>query len=265
MIIDCHTHLGRNENMQARAIDLLRSMDDAGIDRSLVFAGSINGCPNLDLLKEVAPHADRLYPVVAVELTIEAQDPERTAHVIGQRLHHLLEDHPSIVAAKFYLGYEHVFPDDPRVYAAMRTITVHGKTAIFHTGDCYCKIRNAKLKYAHPLGIDDVATDFPDTRIVIAHMGYPWHRDAAEVCYKNPNVYADISGFVYGHFDAASQGHFGRVTTEFVEVAGGCERLLFGSDWPISDQSSYVSVARRELPFDMMQENILRAFSLGAP
>lgn len=270
MIIDVHTHLGRNEKMNARVGDLLRSMDAARIDKALVFAGTINGCPTEDLLKEIAPHHDRLFGVVGVELSkMFTYDNEserfRNEHdpFYNQRLAEQLSQ-PNVVAAKFYLGYEHFMPDDPAIYQAMRMIKAADKTAIFHTGDCYRAIKNAKLKYAHPLGIDDVATDFPDTRIVIAHMGYPWHRDAAEVCYKNKNVFADVSGFVYGKFDDKQLASFERVVNEFIDVAGGHDRLLFGSDWPISDQSSYISTkdsALRDVWLGMMT-NVERAFKL---
>ncbi len=122
--------------------------------------------------------------------------------------------------------------------------------------------RGAKLKYAHPLGIDDVATDFPTTRIVIAHMGYPWHRDAAEVCYKNDNVFADVSGFVYGEFGYTEAQHFKCVMDEFIEVAGGSRQLLFGSDWPISDQTSYTATLSQQFMLHTIDENSRRAFDL---
>jgi len=111
--------------------------------------------------------------------------------------------------------------------------------AIFHCGDCLNSVKHAKLKYAHPLLIDEPATDYDDVNFVIAHMGYPWHRDAAQVCYKNPNVYADISGFVYGEFDREDQLKFERTLKEFLDIAG-TDKLLFGTDAPISNQASYV-------------------------
>lgn len=46
MIVDTHTHLGRNSHINYFAKDLLKSMDKAGIDKSLVFAGKLNDCPN---------------------------------------------------------------------------------------------------------------------------------------------------------------------------------------------------------------------------
>ncbi len=46
--------------------------------------------------------------------------------------------------------------------------------------------------------VDDVAVDHPDVRFVLAHFGNPWLVDAAEVVYKNDNVWADLSGLIVG-------------------------------------------------------------------
>lgn len=69
---------------------------------------------------------------------------------------------------------------------------------IIHTGDTYS--RTAKVRMAHPLLVDDVAVDYPDVKFVMCHLGNPWFQDAAEVLYKNDNVYADISGLTLGEF-----------------------------------------------------------------
>jgi len=67
-IIDCHTHIGRNEHINSSVDDLLRSMDKSEIEKSLVFAGELNGIDNNYLLEQIAPHRDRLYGVAAYHL-----------------------------------------------------------------------------------------------------------------------------------------------------------------------------------------------------
>lgn len=135
-----------------------------------------------------------------------------------------------------------------------------GCPIIFHCGDCLNTVKKAKLKYAHPLGVDDVAVDYPGSNYIIAHMGYPWHRDAAEVCYKNANVYADISGFVYGSFTDEDRTKWQKVIAEFTDIAPK-DKLLFGSDWPISNQTSYM---RDTYPIDVQtaSDNVKKAFKL---
>jgi predicted TIM-barrel fold metal-dependent hydrolase len=69
---------------------------------------------------------------------------------------------------------------------------------MIHCGDTYTP--KGKVKYSHPLHVDEVAVDHPDVNFVICHLGNPWLRDCMEVVYKNANVYADISGLVLGNF-----------------------------------------------------------------
>lgn len=236
MIIDSHTHIGRNEHINATVKQLLESMDKAHIDKALVFAGDMNDCPNNYLLSELKPHHDRLMAVVSAQpfKFEKMSDIQKNA---GQ-LADLYQD-GSIVAVKFYTGYDYYYPGDRLVQDYLIDLEDVGCPAIFHSGDCLNSCKGAKLKYAHPLHIDDVAVDFPNMNFIIAHMGFPWHRDAAEVCYKNANVYADISGFVYGNFTGEDQTKFHKVLDEFLEIAPS-DKLLFGTDWPISNQGSYM-------------------------
>lgn len=250
MIIDTHTHIGRNMHINASVDDLLISMDKAKIDKSLVFAGKLNDISNEYLLEQIIPHADRLYGVAC----FHPGDDVR-------RLRRLLEDTPQIVAVKFYTGYDHWFPNDENVTDALFVCEQRNITAIFHCGDCLASVQHAKLKYAHPLGVDEVAVDYPDTRFVIAHMGYPWHRDAAEVCYKNSNVYADVSGFVYGKFKPDDMAKFCKVINEFVDISS-IDKLLFGSDFPISDQNSYAEVTEQIMRLSMNATIAEKVFNL---
>jgi predicted TIM-barrel fold metal-dependent hydrolase len=270
MIIDCHTHLGRNEHIKARCKDLLDSMDAAHIDKALVFAGSLNDYDNKTMLKEVKPHHDRLLPVAAAEphkfdtwaaLSKDAEDLA-TLYQSGD-----------IVAVKFYTGYHHYLPGDKEAREYLGHLEDVGCPAIFHMGDCLNSVKCAKLKYAHPLNIDEVAVDYPEMNFIIAHMGYPWHRDAAEVCYKNKNVFSDISGFVYGDFDKDALVKFQRTLNEFLDIANS-DKLLFGTDWPISNQGAYLDAlgwcaqhTTNSKMFEVftpeyMTKNIERAFKL---
>lgn len=251
MIIDCHTHIGRNEHINASVDDLLISMDEAKIDKSLVFAGKLNNISNEYLLEQIIPHEDRLYGVACFH-----------PHDSVSRLRRLLEDTPQIVAVKFYTGYDHWFPNDENICDALWVCEQRGITAIFHCGDCLASVQHAKLKYAHPLGVDDVAVDYPDVKFVIAHMGYPWHRDAAEVCYKNNNVYSDISGFVYKNFSSSDITKFCKVVNEFVDICS-MDKLLFGSDWPISNQKSYVETAAAVMNLEMNSTIATQVFKLN--
>ncbi len=236
MIIDCHTHLGRNDHIRADVKELLESMDAAKIDKSLVFAGELNDYPTDMMLEEIKPHRDRLYGVASWDFQYALSHRNMKPYEQQDKLVKLYKE-GEIVAVKFYTGYYHTMPYD--LSHVLWRLNEVGCPAIFHCGDCLNSCKHAKLRYAHPLNIDDVAVDYPNMNFIIAHMGYPWHRDAAEVCYKNKNVYSDISGFVYKHFDGDSLPKFQKTLHEFLEIADS-DRLLFGTDFPISHQGSYL-------------------------
>jgi predicted TIM-barrel fold metal-dependent hydrolase len=261
MIIDCHTHLGNNHHISFSAEQLLASMDKAKIDKSLVFAGRLNNLSNELLLKQIAPYKDRLYGVAAAHPTYfdsmsKIQDEAKSiSDWYGEG---------KVVACKFYTGYDHFYPYDRLIEDYLIDFEEIGCPMIFHSGDCLCTANHAKLKYAHPLHIDDIAVDYSNAKFIIAHMGYPWHRDAAEVCYKNKNVFADISGFVYGDFSEKDKEYFKQVLTEFVSVAGGDDQLLFGTDAPISNQDSYVKtiIEQQIISTKIFEENPKKIFNL---
>lgn len=277
-IIDCHTHLGRNDHIRVSADQLLESMDEAGIDKSLVFAGELNDAPNEWVLEQIAPHKDRLLGVASVNPQWEAKylssiyDTERQA-ADKEAIKKIIDwyGEGKIVACKFYVGYDHYYPSDPDNF--LQALNDLGCPAIFHSGDCLNSVKCAKLKYAHPLHIDEVAVDYPKMNFIIAHMGFPYVRDAAEVCYKNDNVYTDISGFVYGKFEGKDSSKFNKAISEFLDIAGS-SKLLFGTDFPIANQLSYIetlkSMADQENDFyvkmiyspEYMTYNTKRVFNL---
>lgn len=274
MIIDCHTHLGRNEHINATAKELLQSMDAAKIDKALVFAGLLNDCPNEWMIEQIKPHRDRLFGVAAY------QHPN--LHYVDFKK--MVEDN-GLVGIKFYTGYEHFYPADfydetkhtnamSLHYNPLQLCSELKIPAIFHCGDCLNSVKQAKLKYAHPLNIDEVAVDYDDVTFVIAHVGFPWVRDTAEVCYKNKNVFTDISGFVYKNFETEDKVKFKKLFDEFLDIAGG-DKLLFGTDWPISNQHSYIEAldwiatnttnkkVGEILSPQYMTQNNIRAFNLN--
>lgn len=263
-IIDAHTHLGRNDHIRGTADQLLKSMDKAGIDKSLVFAGELNDLTTDQMLEEIKPHRDRLYGVASWDSDYRYRHRDAPFYEQSDRLIELYKA-GEIVAVKFYVGYYHYMPKDVGNTILWRLNEI-GCPAIFHCGDCLDSVKHAKLKYAHPLNIDEVAVDYPKMNFIIAHMGYPWVRDAAEVCYKNDNVYSDISGFVYGEFSSEDQTKFDHTLNDFLRIAGS-DKLLFGTDWPISDQKSYVDTINNCVPNDVvsaefLSQNTKRAFNL---
>jgi hypothetical protein len=173
---------------------------------------------------------------------------------------HLERTRKSIAAGrisglKIYLGY-FAFPPDAPVYRAYYRLAEELQIpVIFHTGDT--ESSDAILKYAHPLGIDEIAVEYRQVNFLIAHLGNPWLMDAAEVVGKNENVYADLSGFVAGsdNYSYALEYLLPRIK-EAVEWIAEPSRLLYGSDWPLTPMKGYIDFIRTLFPHEDIQENV---------
>jgi uncharacterized protein len=117
---------------------------------------------------------------------------------------------------------------DPLGAAALRIYELaerNGLPILFHQGAA--PVRDAPLRFAHPLLMDEIAIRFPELRVVMAHLGHPWQRETIVTIRKHPHVYADVSALFYRPW-SFYEGL--RLATEW----GALDKLLFGSDFPIA-------------------------------
>jgi predicted TIM-barrel fold metal-dependent hydrolase len=151
---------------------------------------------------------------------------------------------------KIYLGYVHRWAYDAAYQPAYKLAEKYGVPVVFHTGDTYSTV--AKLKFSDPLTIDEVAVTYPNVKFVIAHMGNPWIQSAAEVAYKNPNVYVEGSAFFAGPM---SEYPAEKVATQMVapikwvfDYIENPKKVLFGTDWPLVPTKDYVGAFKKAIP-----------------
>lgn len=144
-----------------------------------------------------------------------------------------------IAGIKIYPGYQNNYPTDQKFESIYRTAEAHDVPVIFHSGDTWD--HSGRIKYAMPIHIDDVAVNHPDMKIVIAHIGNPFIREAAAVANKNPNVYIDFSGMTSIMFD--ERGRYSRRVAEDVQwtidFLGKTDKIMYGSDWPLIRMKPY--------------------------
>src|SRR5262249_53589849 len=158
-----------------------------------------------------------------------------------------------VVALKGYLGYLHHYSNDPGYRPYFELAARFKLPVFFHTGDTYSPY--AKLKFAHPLTVDEVAVDFPTVSFVLCHVGNPWTVDAAEVVYKNMNVWTDLSGLMVGSeedFTEATESQGRRDVVERIRLAFRYaerpNRFVYGSDWPLAPMNAYAAFIREAIP-----------------
>ena len=101
---------------------------------------------------------------------------------------------------KFHPTVQGFYPDDRMAWPLYEVIAETKLPAIFHTGHTASASGmrcggGLRLEYCNPMHLDDVAIDFPDMQIVMAHPGVPWQDEALSVALHKPNVWIDLSGW----------------------------------------------------------------------
>ncbi len=264
MIIDCHVHLNRYEDgeavtLQERYRELRQEMDENGVDYALILSSyKVNAeRPSVDEILDVVGDDPKIGVVAGGSYTnYRAADLAHLRTLLRTR---------QIKALKLYPGYEAFYVHDARMRVVYELAAEFGVPVMIHTGDTYDP--KGKVKYAHPLEVDEVAVDFREVTFVICHLGNPWVMDAMEVMYKNDNVVADISGFTLKHFEERFERYMLRQVREVIDFAGDRNKLLFGTDWPICDMGSYIRFVRKlelsEVEADLIfWRNSIRVFNL---
>lgn len=251
MIIDAHTHLFSSD-AEAESEKLLRIMDRAGIDQSILFPSPRKWESTETMIRIAKRHPDRFSAVGSVS-------PLQGDRHMMNSLRRWLSN-GDICGVKFFPGYEPFYPspDEKKLKLFLDVIQGFNVPVIFHLGDVSSEHRDALLKYTHPLAIDELAVAYRDMTFVIAHLAFPWMIDAAEVVYKNENVYADISGLTSGRLTGMQKKY---LRQELMRVRGlildSFDKLIFGTDWPIVDDPiSYVNWVK-DLPITRREHQLL--------
>ena len=267
MIIDCHVHLNNYHeqvevSVEASLDKLQAAMSDAGVSYALILTSylvSPHRPGTAQVLKAVERH-DNLSVVAGISVTnYKERDLRELADFLRAG---------RVKGLKLYPGYEPFFPHDRRLKVVYELAEEFSVPVMIHSGDTYSP--TGKLKYAHPIEVDEVAVDYPNVKFVICHLGNPWLVDCMEVVYKNRNVYADFSGLVLGEFTEAFEDYMEEQIAEVILYAGEPDRFLYGSDWPICSMKSYVDFVRQlKMPEDqrhaILYENARQLFKLPLP
>ena len=106
---------------------------------------------------------------------------------------------------KLHPPLQQFFANDRAAYPLYEVFAEAKLPVLFHTGHSGIGTGQPggggiRLKYGHPMPIDDVAVDFPDLPIVMAHPSFPWQDEAISICLHKPSVYIDLSGWSPKYF-----------------------------------------------------------------
>jgi uncharacterized protein len=249
-VIDAHVHLSergddalirfaRMNGLRYTIDELLGVMRQDNIVRGLLLSPPLQGSaplPNDEVISLCARSDGMLAPGITVE-----PNPKEVKAAIE-----LAEKNKKEVKAfKIRLGYVKAPAEDPVFnkvydYAESEKIPV-----LFHTGDT--AFSTGDLVLSHPLTLDRLANKREELTIVLCHFGNPWFEDVAELIYKHPNVYADISGLITpsdAYADKFAEW-LAKKISEAIYYAGGAQRVIFGTDYPVTTHSETLALVRK--------------------
>jgi hypothetical protein len=148
---------------------------------------------------------------------------------------------------KLLPSYDYYYPNESRLYKMYNVAEKLNIPVLFHIGSS--KFKGTRIKYCDPICLDDVAQDFPDLKIVMAHGGRGFDYQKAFFLSKfHKNVYIDISGLPPK-----------KLLTYFPEFESNIDKFVFGSDFPSIPKSVEENVRKiMELPLkDTSKEKLL--------
>ena len=215
------------ENFDTTGDLIVRDMDEAGIDKSVMLVLDFSllvGCGETMSLEEThkvyaeaaARHPDRL-------ITFAGIDPRRAGAV--EFLERAVKEWGMkglklMPAVGFY-------PNSNRCYLIYQKAQELGIPVLIHTGFDVIPWYGA---YAQPKYLDEVANDFPNLKIIMAHAGGSYWPEAAAMAGFKPNVYLDLSMWQMKLLRHPVD-EFYRPLRSMIDTAGR-SKILFGSDWP---------------------------------
>ena len=207
-----------------------------------------------ELIEGAARNNDVLIPFGSV-------DPLSSDALV--RVGELIEDY-GVRGFKFHPSLQGFEPNDRRFYPIYEAIAAAGVPALFHTGQTGLGSalpggHGIKLRYSDPMLLDDVAADFPELTIVMAHPAVPWVDAQIAIASHKANCYLDLSGWSPKYFPPQLVRAIGRQLKT---------KALFGTDHP------YITLDRWRKDFDtlgidvdvipmILKGNALRVLGLG--
>lgn len=183
-------------------------------------ATGLHRVPNDEVAELVAQNRDVMIPFASI-------DPHKGK--MGVREARRLIAEYGVRGFKFHPSVQAFYPNDRMAYPLYEVIAEHRLPALFHTGQTGVGAGmpgggGVRLKYSNPLHIDDVAADFPDMPIILAHPSFPWQEEALSVATHKPQVYIDLSGW--------SPKYFPPILIQYANTLLK-HKMLFGSDFPL--------------------------------
>lgn len=237
MIIDSHVHVEyKDDGTKYSPEEYIRAMDKTGIDVSVILGvdqedmGYKRKWINNGLIPVVINYDDEQVAEFCARNTkrfigIASVHPDRYRPDL--KVEHALKE-LKLRGVKLY-PHSGFYPNDKRLDRVYEMCIQYDVPVFIHTG--IKALRPQFIKYNNPLFVDDVATRFPNLKIVMLHGGYPWVKEFLAVAHSNTNTWVDISFLDYIEKTFMEEG-LAEFTIQRLHKIIGSERMMWGSEGP---------------------------------
>jgi predicted TIM-barrel fold metal-dependent hydrolase len=274
--IDVHVHCMRSSRQQSPQVEATSILTAAGGLQTLdeeaayyrerkiafcVFGMDVastggRGVGTDEVLEAARRNADIMIPFANV-------DPKRGKEGVEDAKRYI---EAGVRGFKFHPPAGAYYANDEICYPLYEVLAKHRMIALFHTGQTAVGQgapggRGIRIKYGNPLFLDDVAVDFPDMPIIMAHPSVPWQDEAISIALHKPQVYIDLSGWSPKYFPP-----------QLIQNANTLlkKKVLFGSDHPMITPDRWLAdfqaaSFRDEVRPLILKENAARLLGLSKP
>jgi predicted TIM-barrel fold metal-dependent hydrolase len=189
--------------------------------------GASRKITNEEIAELAHKHSDVAIPFASV-------NPHRGKEGV-EMARRLIRDY-GVKGFKFHPQVQDFAPNDRLAYPLYEVIAESKLPALFHSGQTGVGAGTRagggiRLRYGNPMLVDDVAVDFPDMPIILAHPSFPWQEEALSVATHKPQVYIDLSGW--------SPKYFPPILIQYMNTLLK-DKILFGSDHPVFSPERWV-------------------------
>jgi predicted TIM-barrel fold metal-dependent hydrolase len=224
--------------------EFIGQMDEAGIDKVVLVNPAIKGIPvrpmNEGVAKLLEAYPDRF-------IGFAGFDPNTGAKAVSEIEYAVKE--LGFAGIKTVSSTLELDINDKAFYPYYSKAQELGVPILIHTGSVI--IKGCRVKYVHPLMVDDVAFDFPDLKIICAHLGSWQYLDTISMLLHHQNVFADLS------FWPLHPLYRDLVPWSLLEQTVS-NKILFGSDYPAGQTPKEAAEAVEKLAVsESFKEKIL--------
>jgi uncharacterized protein len=210
--------------------------------------------PNEEVAEVAHENNDALIPFASI-------DPHKGKMGVREAVR-LIEEY-GVQGFKFHPTSQGFYPNDRMAYPLYEVIQDAGLPALFHTGQTGVGAgapggMGLRLKFSNPMHLDDVAADFPNLTIIMAHPSFPWQDEALSVATHKPGCYIDLSGWSPKYFPANLVQYSNTILKN---------KVLFGSDYPVIQPDRWIKdfealPIKLEVRPLIMKENAIKVLKL---